>query len=228
MILFESGPILVVNKPGGLLTQAPPGIDSLEAQVRRAIQRREGTEHKNYLAILHRLDRPVGGALLLARNVRIANKLAQQFERREVRKLYWAIVEVGPVDDRGRWVDFMRKVPGEARSELVPADHPDAQYAALEYSVLSRESSRALLEIHLETGRTHQIRLQAGARGWPIVGDELYGSRLPFGPQTEDLRQRWIGLWARKLAFADPRNGEPIEVVAPSSEYWPTEFLEVD
>jgi RluA family pseudouridine synthase len=224
-ILFESGPILVVNKPGGLLTQAPAGIDSLEAQVRRMIQRREGSNPKCYLAVLHRLDRPVCGALLLARNVRIANKLSQQFERREVTKRYWAIVEGGPHAESGRWVDFLRKVPGEARSEIVASDHSDAQYASLQYRVLRRVAGRSLLEIQLETGRTHQIRIQAGHRGWPILGDELYGSKQPFGPQTDDLRLRWIALWARELAFNDPRTHERIEILAPPPACWLAEFL---
>ena len=184
-VLFESGPILVVNKPGGLLTQAPPGIDSLEAQIRRAIAHRENLCGNMYLAVLHRLDRPVSGALLLSRNPRAANQLSKQFENRQVTKVYWAIVEGKPAHDRGRWVDFMRKVPGRAQSEIVPSDHPNAQYAALDYRLLRSTGVLSLLEIRLETGRTHQIRLQAFQRGLPVIGDFQYGANNSSDPKRQ-------------------------------------------
>ena len=76
------------------------------------------------------------------------------------------------------------------------------------------------MEIELETGRTHQIRLQCGSRGLPIVGDSLYGSEVSFGPPTDDLRQRWIGLHARQLAFVHPISREPVDQVAPMPEFW--------
>ena len=219
-VVLQAGPVLVACKPGGLLTQAPPGIDSLEWRLRRWLKGRAGDGAGDYLATLHRLDRPASGLLIFATEPRAARRLSRQFERREVRKTYWAIIEGVPDGPAGRWVDFMRKIPGEARSELVAAEHPDAQFAALDYRVLASDGATSLLEIQLETGRTHQIRLQAGARGFPLLGDELYGGMRAFGPPAEDLRLRWIALLARRLQFTHPLSGQPIDVVAPWLRPW--------
>ena len=89
-LLYEEGPVLVVLKPAGVLTQAPPGIDSVEVRVREFLKAREQRSGKFYLVVCHRLDRPVSGALMFARNVRAAQRLGKQLERREVQKIYWA------------------------------------------------------------------------------------------------------------------------------------------
>ncbi len=219
-ILWESGPCLVVNKPGGLLTQAPPGIDSMELRLRRFLMRREKRTGNIYLATCHRLDRPVAGLIVFVRNVRAAQRLSKQFENRTVLKTYWAVVEGNVSLPAGTWTDFMRKIPGEPRSEIVAANHPDAQWAKLNYSVLSATAANSVLQIELETGRTHQIRLQAASRGYPIQGDALYGAKLPFGPQADDLRLRWIALIARRLQFVHPISQEVVDLIAPPLAPW--------
>ena len=219
-IIWESGPCLVANKPGGLLTQSPPGIDSMELRIRRYLLRRENRTGNIYLSPCHRLDRPVSGLLIFVRNVRAARRLSAQFEKRTVLKTYWAIVEGNVAPSSGTWTDFMRKIPGEARSEIVAPDHPDAQFAALSYSVLKQTGQCSVLEIELETGRTHQIRLQAASRSYSILGDELYGAKFPFGPQTDDLRLRWIALMARRLRFQHPMAEEIVDLIAPPSAPW--------
>ena len=78
-----------------------------------------------------------------------------------------------------------------------------------------------MLEITLETGRTHQIRVQAASRGHALLGDAHYGSTVPFGPQHEDVRLRPIALHARSLTFTHPKSHETITVTAPTPEYWP-------
>ncbi len=219
-ILLEQGAVLVFNKPGGLLTQAPPGIDSLELRAKRWLKIRDKKPGKVYLAVTHRLDRPVSGAIVMAKNVRAAKRIAEQFQQRAVRKLYWAIVEGSPPESTGRWVDPMRKIPDQAKSEIVAPDHPEAKQAVLNYRVLGCGDGFSFLEINLETGRTHQIRLQCAARGFPIAGDELYGATTSFGPQTDDLRKRWIALHARTIAFEHPIQHEPVEQVAPLPSHW--------
>src|SRR3712207_7196614 len=92
-VLYDSGPCLVINKPSGILTQAPAGIDSLEVQVKAFYREREGKEGNIYLGLPHRLDRPVSGAIVFARHARAAQRLAAQFENRTVTKVYWAAVE---------------------------------------------------------------------------------------------------------------------------------------
>lgn len=219
-ILYEQGPCLVVFKPAGVLTQGPPGIDSMELRVKRFLQTRESKDHNLYLGIVHRLDRPVTGALAITRHVRAAKRISEQFEERTVEKKYWTIVQGSVSPDQGTWVDSLRKVPGEARSEIVDASHPDAQQAILHFRVLDRNAQFSFLEIELETGRTHQIRLQCASHGHPILGDDLYGSTIPFGPPTDDVRLRWIALHARHLGFKHPMNQEPVRVTAPLPVAW--------
>lgn len=219
-ILYEQGPCLVVLKPAGLLTQGPPGVDSLELRVRRFIRARENKTGKFYLAVCHRLDRPVSGAVIFARHVRAARRISKQFEGRLIGKTYWALVagKVEPVE--GTWEDHMRKIPEVAQSEVVAPNHPDAKIAILHYRVLEQTESSSWLEIELETGRTHQIRLQAASRGYAIWGDEQYGSQVEFGPQTIDKRKRVIGLHARTLSFHHPMTDDPVELTADLPDYW--------
>lgn len=220
-VLYDNGPCLVVNKPGGLLTQGPPGVDSLEERVRRFYKRREGKTGKIYLGLPHRLDRPVSGAIVFARHERAAQRLSLQFEERRVKKVYWAIVEGEVAPHAGAWTDFMRKIPGQPRSEIASAGAEGAQWALLEYRVLAGLQGASLLEIQLGTGRTHQIRVQAASRGHPVLGDSLYGAATPFGPATSDERQRWISLHARRLVFRHPMIDETVDVAAPLPAFWP-------
>ncbi len=219
-LLYEEGPCLAINKPGGILTQAPPGIESVESRVKCFLKLRDHKPGKVYLGVPHRLDRPVSGVLVLAKHVRAARRLCEQFEQRTLEKVYWAFVEGHVLEDSGTWTDHMRKVPDEARAEVLPADHPDARLARLAFQVLGRSPLGTWLEIRLETGRMHQIRLQASRRGFPIMGDELYGARQSFGPVTEDPRQRWIALHARSLSFLHPMTRAPVRLVAPLSPFW--------
>lgn len=220
-LLLDDGPLVVMAKPGGLLTQAPPDIDSVEAQVRDWwSESLDVSAKKPFVGVPHRLDRPASGAIAMTRTPKAARRMADQFELREVDKTYWALVSGSVPEDFGDWSDFMRKVPNEARSEIVSSEHPDAQYALLKFKVLARSSEITWLEIRLETGRTHQIRLQCGSRGFPILGDEQYGSLVEFGPKSVDPRDRWIALHARRLAFVHPTEKRRVEVQAPLFDCW--------
>ena len=119
-ILYDSGPCLVVNKPAGLLTQAPAGIDSLEVRVKAFYREREQKEGNIYLGVPHRLDRPVSGAIVFARHVRAAQRLSTQFENRTVTKVYWALVEGDVQPDEGTWTDYLHKRHGMAQAIVVP------------------------------------------------------------------------------------------------------------
>lgn len=219
-ILYELGPTIIVNKQPGLLTQAPIGIDSLEVRVKDFMNRRDDRKGKRYLGLPHRLDRPASGALIFAKHARAARKLSDQFEERSISKKYWALVSGIVAEDEGTWRDYMRKIPGRAEAELVPPIHPDAREAVLHYKVLRRFENVTHLEIQLETGRTHQIRLQCSSRGFPLLGDELYGSTVPFGEQFEDSRERAISLHAREITFVDFTTKEPRTVIAPLYSSW--------
>lgn len=224
-VLYEQGPCLAVNKPPGLLTQAPAGIDSLEVQIKAWLAAREGLTGPVYLAIIHRLDRPASGVLLFCREQKAAKKLSRQFEHRRVAKTYWAFVEGDVRPSEGTWTDYLYKIHGMAQAEVVGRDHPGGKQAVLHYRVLCTTEQGTWLEIELETGRTHQIRVQAASRGHPIVGDQQYGAQVPFGPQHADARDRAIALHARSLAFTDPVTNGSVELEARPPAHW--ELLEL-
>ena len=219
-ILYERGGCLVVSKPPGVLTQAPPGIDSLEVRIKTYLGGGSGPDGV-YLGVPHRLDRPATGAIIFGKEPRITRKLGEQFEKRRVHKVYWTCVEGHVEAETGRWEDFLYKVAGEPRAEVVGVGHPDGRHAALHYRVLKNFDWGTWLEIELETGRTHQIRVQAATRGHPVLGDKQYGSTVAFGPQFEDERLQAIALHARSLTFRDPDTRQTVAVVAPLAVYWP-------
>jgi 23S rRNA pseudouridine1911/1915/1917 synthase len=219
-ILYEEGPCLAVNKPPGILTQAPPGIDSLEVRIKAFLKEREHKPGNVYLGVPHRLDRPASGAMVFAKHVRATRRLAEQFEGRLVRKIYWACLAGVVTPAEGTWSDCVRKVPDEPRAEIVAAETPGGRQATLHYRTLGVFPWGSWLEVELETGRMHQVRIQAGSRGHPILGDPQYGSTTPFGVQYEVLRLRAIALHARSLWFRHPMTHDPVEVVAPVSPDW--------
>lgn len=231
-ILFEDEHCLVVNKPPGLSTQAPRGIDSLEVQVRALLQSRvnadmeywqcdpSGQAPAVYLGLPHRLDRPVSGVIVLAKTKKGARKISRQFEQRMVRKTYWAAIEGLVEPAEGTWADWLRKIPGEARVEVVAKGHPEAQHAVLKFRTIGRTPHGSWLEVEPETGRMHQIRVQAASRGWPVLGDAQYGSRIAFGLQDEDVRKRAIALHARSLIFVLPVSQRELTIVAPVAQAW--------
>lgn len=222
-VLFEDNHCLAVNKPAPLLTQGvPPGIPTLEAMAKAYLKEKYHKAGNVYLGIPHRLDRPVSGVVLFARNTKAARRLAEQFQGRQVTKIYWGIVEGDLQPAEGTWRDWVRKLKEESRSEIATEGDEGAKPAVLSYRVLRPCASGALVEFRPETGRMHQIRLQASSRGHPILGDEWYGARSPFGPPADLPRDRIIALHARSLTFLHPIRYEPVTVEAPLPEYWAT------
>jgi 23S rRNA-/tRNA-specific pseudouridylate synthase len=241
-ILYDNGPVLVINKRAGILTQAPVGIDSLEVQVKAFYRQREEKAGNIYLGLPHRLDRPVSGAIVFARHVRAAQRLSAQFENRTVTKIYWAVVQGNVEGDEGTWTDHLHKRHGMSQSIVVPADDPRGKIAIMRYRVRGRghiaqpfrlggsskrespgPEDRAIytwLEIELETGRTHQIRVQCASRGHAVIGDSQYGSTAIFGEQFEDERLRAIALHARQLGFNHPMTNAAVDVIAPLPAAW--------
>jgi RluA family pseudouridine synthase len=222
-ILFEDETALAVAKPAGLLTQAPLGIDSLEYRIKQFLRERDGGTGDVYLGVPHRLDRPVSGAIVFAKTLKAAQRISKQFENRRVEKTYWALVEGHIEPSEGTWTDHLKKIDGEPRTIVIEQSDPEGRIAILHYKVLQKVAIRAertLLEITLETGRTHQIRVQCSSRNHPLLGDELYGSNIPFGPPSDDQRERHIALHARMLKFWHHAAAGYITVTAPLPDYW--------
>ncbi|MDR3197062.1 MAG: RluA family pseudouridine synthase [Planctomycetaceae bacterium] len=220
-ILYEKGACLAVNKPAGLLTQAPHGIDSLESRVKTYLMEKEG---RSYLGVPHRLDRPVSGVILFGKHSRATHRLSEQFEKRQINKTYWAVTEGAVKPETGTWIDFIRKVPNKPLAEIVAPINPDAREAILHYKVLGYfeldGKTITHLEIKLETGRMHQIRLQCSVHGYSILGDATYGSVIPFGDYFDAEYYREIALHARSIEFLDPITCEPVNLTAPLPTLW--------
>ena len=224
-ILFEDNHCIAVVKPAGLLTQGvPAGIPTLEAMVKAYLKEKYGKPGNVYLGVPHRVDRPVSGVVLFARNSKAAQRLAEQFRERQVTKLYWGIVEGKVEPSEGLWEDWLQKIPDEARAEVAEPNSEGAKQAALNYRVVQPVTSSpeptTLVEFRPITGRMHQIRVQAAARGHPLLGDSLYGSMRTFGPAAELLRDRVIALHARSLTFLHPLSYEAVTLTAPLPAMW--------
>jgi 23S rRNA pseudouridine1911/1915/1917 synthase len=238
-LLYEDGPLFAVWKPPGRAVQAPAEFPSLELDMKAWLRRREAKEGNVYLGVPHRLDRPVSGVILFTRHVRAARKVSAQFEHRRVRKVYWACVEGTVEPAAGTWTDRLKKVYGKPQTEVVGPDDPLGREAVLHYRVRGHyfaagsDSAGSVtpvtwLEIELETGRTHQIRIQAASRGHAVAGDAFYGAQTTFGPQDVEERERHIALHARSIALRHPMTNEPVAITAPLPTSWRALGLPLD
>ena len=210
-ILFEDNHCLALAKHTGDLVQPDRTGDTCLADAAQAYLAHAGDKPgRAYLGVIHRLDRPVSGVVLFARTSKAAGRLARQFREREVQKTYWALVEGRlPRERSGRLEDrLLREGKGGTVKVASPAA-AGARTAVLSYKVVARRPGRALLEIRLETGVKHQIRVQLAARGFPVAGDVRYGAR--------PLSAGWIALHARRLTFTHPTLLHPVTVIASPS-----------
>lgn len=224
-VLHHSGGVLAIAKPAGLPTQAVAGVESVEGLIRRqlfgdsytAAVAAGRTRHPGgFLGVPHRLDRPVSGLLLLATSPRAARQLSRQFERRLIDKTYLAVVHaVGDarpaVGELFAWRDAIRKVPDEARAEIVTPGTPTAREAVTDGHVLAARGAWLLVQLHPRTGRTHQLRLQAAARGLLMLGDRLYGE--PTGDTAAAESSMALHAWS--LRYRDPETDEPVTLICP-------------
>ncbi|MDB4810029.1 RNA pseudouridine synthase [bacterium] len=223
----------VINKPPGLPTQAPSEFDSLERRVREQFKARG-----DYVAFPHRLDRPVGGVIIVAFRKKAARLLSAQFESRKVSKTYLAQLEGKVAMKSSRWIDHLRKVPDLAKVEIAEADADDAKLAETQVHPIqfSSRHDRTLVKLSPITGRMHQLRIQAAHRGTPIVGDQQYGAKQPFVDfsnleqtanrtgtlgssngdrlpiDAESIPRPPIALCAHEIRFFDPRDSRSVAV----------------
>lgn len=200
-LLFESPHFLAISKPNGLVVERDPhGYPSVEDWAGKLWP---------FVGIVHRLDRPVSGVLLLAKKKSALRNLNRQFEARTVVKIYLAITEHTPSSPEGLLEHWLIKDQKGKKALLAEPSGQGAFQCNLNYRVLqTTPSGLSLLEIHPQSGKFHQIRAQLSAAGWPIVGDEKYGAKLPYLPNG-------IALHAWQLHFADPANGASIQLKAP-------------
>ena len=195
-ILYHDRDIVVCVKPPRVLsTDEPGGVPEL---VRKAL----GEEN---IRTVHRLDRVVGGLMVLAKRAKAAAELSRQIREGIFEKEYTALTHGCPEPREGTYRDFMHRDPSEKKSCLVPEGTPQSQEAILMYRVIAEQDGLALVNVRLITGRTHQIRCQFAGHGFPLVGDRKYG--IP--DESEE-----IGLRSTKLSFLHPYSGKPMTFTA--------------
>jgi 23S rRNA pseudouridine1911/1915/1917 synthase len=212
-ILYEDNHLLVLDKPAGLPTMGTPGDRAtLLSLAKDFVKQRYQKPGNVYLGIMSRLDAPVTGVVLLARTSKAAARLTEQFRSHSVEKTYWALVE-GMIDsDEETLIDWLGHDDRHRRMHIVGPTMPGAKEARLSYRRLGIVKEDSWLEVRLDTGRKHQIRLQLSHHGHPVVGDRKYGSRSPF-PEG-------IALHARRLVVKHPTTGKFLELEAPLPASW--------
>ncbi|MDG1253094.1 MAG: RluA family pseudouridine synthase [Schleiferiaceae bacterium] len=206
-ILWEDNHLLIVSKPAGMLVQGDiTGDRCLKDWAEEDVAKRFNKPGKAFIGLPHRLDRPTSGIVVLSKTSKALSRMNAVFSGRDIEKTYWAIVE-GVVDPvQGRLVHHILR-DGKTKKSFI-SQRPEAQEAILRYKVRQTGDRYTLVEIDLETGRHHQIRVQMQAIGHPIKGDLKYGSKRsnPGGG---------IHLHARQIAFTHPVSQERITVLAP-------------
>lgn len=209
-IIFENDEVIVVNKPAGLVVHPAVGHTHgtlIHAALAHAPQI-EGVGGELRPGLVHRLDKDTSGLILLAKNERAQRFLQAQFQSREVRKTYLALVDGHPATSSGRIEAPIGRDPRERkRMAVVPAAKGRA--AVSEYRVVERFPDHALLEVNPLTGRTHQIRVHLAFLGCPVVGDRVYGKRRPSLPVERHF------LHAVRLTLRLPGEEEPRTFEAP-------------
>ena len=183
--------MVVCVKPAGLLSTDEPG--GLPELVRQTLGLPEAV-----VRTVHRLDRTVGGLMVLARTARAASDLSEQIRDGSFEKTYLALCR-GSLPDQGVLEDLLLRDRTARKTLVVSEPGPEARPARLSFRTLGRDGTFSLAQIRLETGRTHQIRAQFAARGFPLVGDRKYGA--------PDL-DLYPALWSCALGFRHPRTGQ--------------------
>ena len=202
-VLYRDGLMLVIDKPAGLpVHRGPKGGANLETAFEFL---RYGLPRPPVLA--HRLDRDTSGCLVLGRHRKATASLGPLFKHSRISKTYWAVVEGGPAEDAGT-IDMPLGRLNAERGWWQKPD-PEGQPAVTRWKVLGRGAGLAWMAMEPVTGRTHQLRVHSASSGWPIVGDNIYGSGPRFGKPT-------LHLHSREIVIPISRNKDPVRVVAPA------------
>ena len=209
-VLYEDNHIIAVNKTCNEIVQGDKTGDTPLSEIVKAyIKDKYNKPGEVFLGVTHRLDRPTSGVVLFARTSKALTRLNEMFKSHEqIRKTYWAIVQGAPKVPEARLENYLTRNEQLNKSFIAKSGAKEAKLAILTYRTLVKGDHYTLLEIHLETGRHHQIRCQLAAIGCPVKGDLKYGAKRsnPDGG---------ISLHARQIEFIHPVSKQPICIVAP-------------
>ena len=199
-IKYEDEHLLIIEKPINMLSQPNHSGD---ADIVTACTEYMASQNRRPPGLIHRLDRPVGGLMMLAKTKRADKKLHQMLRDHEVMKVYLAVVH-GNTPSSGNWVHHLRKHKEINQVEILPKKRKRSKRAELSFITLAQNRTLSLVQISLQTGRTHQIRAQFSAEGHPIVGDQRYG----IENEDESLN---MALRAYRLRLSHPVTGEELD-----------------
>ncbi|MBQ7984419.1 MAG: RluA family pseudouridine synthase [Bacteroidales bacterium] len=207
-ILYEDNHIIVINKKSSQIVHGDKtGDESLDETVKQYLKTKYSKPGNVFIGVVHRLDRPVSGAVIFAKTSKALTRLNEMIKKHEITKTYWAITRNRPPKDEDVLKNYMMRNEKNNKS-YITKDVNNGQYAELSYKLIVRSDYYNLLEINLATGRHHQIRLQLASIGCPIKGDLKYG----YGRSNKIAS---ISLHARKLEFVHPVSKEKLIIVAP-------------
>ena len=218
-VIYEDNHLLAVNKPAGMLVQGDETNDKpLVDFAKDYIKARYGKPGDVFLGVVHRIDRPVSGAVIFARTSKALERMNKIFADREVDKTYWALVKDRPDPLSATLIHYLDKDREKNITKALDAPsrrHPDAKRSELTYDLISSIGNYHLLEVHPKTGRSHQIRAQLSRIGLPIKGDLKYGFPTPNKDGS-------IHLHCRSMKFIHPVTKETIEIMAdlPEGQIW--------
>ncbi len=211
-ILYEDNSVIVVVKPKGILSQSDiTNEKDMLTILKEYIKEKYQKPGNVYLGLVHRLDKPVGGVMVFARNSKSASRLSEQIRKGQMQKYYYAVIHGIIQKKEGILIDKIEKID----NKRVLLNTKNGKEAKLEYKVLNEKDNLSLIDIHLLTGRYHQIRLQFSSRGYPLYGDELYGSKVKDN----------IALFAYKLSFYHPITHELLTFEIEPDDYIFKRFL---
>lgn len=212
-ILYEDNHLLAVNKlPGQICQGDKTGDPALTDLVKAFIKERDHKPGQVYCGLIHRIDRPVSGVVLLAKTSKALSRMVDKVRTRDFEKHYWAIVKNAPPKPEGVLENWLVKREQLNKSYCVTNGQPGAKLARLTYREIALSAGGYhLLDINLHTGRHHQIRCQLANIGCPIRGDLKYGA-----PRSNPDGS--ISLHARQITFHHPVRDEIITITAPNPE----------
>lgn len=208
-VLYEDNHIIIVNKSCSEIVQGDKtGDKPLSEKVKEYLKDKYAKPGNVFCGVVHRLDRPVSGLVVFAKTSKALARLNNMFKDKEVKKTYWAIVADKPRNDEAVLEDYLVKNERQNKSYAHPKPVESSKKAILDYRVIGKSDRYYLLEVHLHTGRHHQIRCQLANIGCPIRGDLKYGARRsnPDGG---------ISLHARHIEFVHPVSHITVSVTAP-------------
>lgn len=208
-VIYEDNHIIVVNKESGEIVQGDKTGDAPLSDIVKAYIKEKYRKPGNvFLGVTHRLDRPVSGLVIFAKTSKALSRLNEMFRKGEIHKTYWAIVKNKPKERQGRLTHWIVRNEKQNKSYAYDNEVKDSKKAVLDYRLLASGDNYHILEIHLLTGRHHQIRCQLSAMGCPIKGDLKYGAQRsnPDGS---------ISLLSRHVEFVHPVSKEAIALDAP-------------